>query len=164
MDLLTPELGLFVWTLVAFGILYFILKKFAWKPILGVLAEREKGIADSIATAEKVQAEMAQLKSENEKLMQTAREERSAMLNEAKHMSDTIIAKAKEDTRAIADKMIADAQQQIQHQKMAAMTDVKNQIGALAVEVAEKVLRQKLGTDDAQNAYNELLSKDVTLN
>ncbi|MBS1643483.1 MAG: F0F1 ATP synthase subunit B [Bacteroidetes bacterium] len=164
MDLLTPELGLFVWTLVAFGILYFILKKFAWKPILGVLAEREKGIADSIATAERVQAEMAQLKSENEKLMQTAREERSAMLNEAKHMSDTIIAKAKEDTRAIADKMIADAQQQIQHQKMAAMTDVKNQIGALAVEVAEKVLRQKLGTEDAQNAYNELLSKDVTLN
>lgn len=164
MDLLTPELGLFVWTLVAFGILYFILKKFAWKPILSVLDEREKGIADSIATAERVQAEMAQLKSENEKLMQTAREERSAMLNEAKQMSDSIVAKAKEDTRAIADKMIADAQQQITQQKMAAMTDVKNQIGTLAVEVAEKVLRQKLSTNDAQNAYNELLSKDVTLN
>ncbi|MEO6831806.1 MAG: F0F1 ATP synthase subunit B [Chitinophagaceae bacterium] len=164
MDLLTPELGLFVWTLLAFGIVYFILKKFAWKPILSVLDEREKGIADSIATAERVQAEMAQLKSENEKLMQTAREERSAMLNEAKQMSDSIINKAKEDTRAIADKMIADAQQQITQQKMAAMTDVKNQIGILAVEVAEKVLRQKLGTEEAQNAYNELLSKDVSLN
>lgn len=164
MDLLTPELGLFVWTLVAFGILYFILKKFAWKPILSVLDDREKGIADAIATAERVQGEMAQLKSENEKLMQTAREERSAMLHEAKQMSDGIISKAKEETRVIADKMIADAQMQITQQKMAAMTDVKNQIGTLAVEVAEKVLRQKLATEDAHNAYNELLTKDVTLN
>ena len=164
MDLLTPELGLFVWTLIAFGIVFFILKKFAWKPILHALGEREKGIADAIATADRVKSEMAQMQSENEKLMQQAREERSVMMKEAKQMSEQIVAKAKEDTRAIADKMIADAQQQIQQQKMAAMTDVKNQIGTLAVEVAEKVLRRQLSTEDAQNAYNSLLTQDVKLN
>lgn len=164
MDLLTPELGLFVWTLIAFLLVFFILKKFAWKPILKTLGEREKGIADSIAAADRVKMEMAQMQSENEKLMQTAREERSAMLKEAKQMSESIVAKAKEDTRAITDKMVADAHQQIQQQKMAALTDVKNQIGALAVEVAEKVLRQQLSTEAAQNAYNSLLTQDVKLN
>jgi F-type H+-transporting ATPase subunit b len=164
MDLLTPELGLFVWTLLAFLIVFIILKKFAWKPILNTLNERERGIAESIAAADRVKAEMAQMKNENEKLMQQAREERGAMLKEAKQMSEQIVAKAKEDTRFIADKMIADAQQQIQQQKMAAMTDVKNQIGSLAVEVAEKILRQQLSTDAAQNAYNQLLTQEVKLN
>lgn len=164
MDLLTPELGLFVWTLIAFLIVFVILKKFAWGPILTTLGEREKGIADSIASADRVKAEMALMQSENERLLQQAREERGVMLKEAKQMSEQIIAKAKEDTRAITDKMMADAQQQITQQKMAALTDVKNEIGKLAVEVAEKVLRQQLGTEAAQNAYTELLSKEVKLN
>lgn len=164
MDLLTPELGLFVWTLLAFIIVFLILKKFAWKPILTTLGERERSIADSIAAADRVKKEMAQMQNENEKLMVQAREERSTMLKEAKQMSEQIVAKAKEDTRAIADKMIVDAQQQIQQQKMAAMTDVKNQIGSLAVQVAEKVLRQQLSTEAAQNAYNNLLTQEVKLN
>lgn len=163
MELLTPELGLFVWTLLAFLIVFFILKKFAWKPILKTLGEREKGIADSIAAADRVKKEMAAMQNENEKLMQQAREERTQMLREAKQMSEQIIAKAKEDTKAITDKMITDAQQQINQQKMAAMTDVKNQIGALAVEVAEKVLRNKLSTEESQNAYNSLLTQEVSL-
>jgi F-type H+-transporting ATPase subunit b len=164
MELLTPELGLFVWTLLALLIVFFILKKFAWKPILSTLSEREKGIADSIAAADRVKKEMALMQNENEKLMQQAREERGAMLKEAKLMSEQIVAKAKEETRLITDKMVSDAQQQIQQQKMAALTDVKNQIGALSVEVAEKVLRQQLSTEAAQNAYNELLAKEVKLN
>ena len=164
MDLLTPELGLFVWTLLAFLIVFFILKKFAWKPILTALGDRERSIADSIAAADRVKKEMAQMQNENEKLMVQAGEERSVMLKEAKQMSEQIVAKAKEDTRAIADKMIVDAQQQIQQQKMAAMTDVKNQIGSLAVQVAEKVLRQQLSTEAAHNAYNNLLTQDVKLN
>lgn len=163
MDLLSPELGLFVWTLLAFLIVLFILKKFAWKPILQTLGERERGIADSIAAADRVKQEMAQMQNENEKLMVQAREERTQMLREAKQMSEQIIAKAKEDTKAITDKMISDAQQQINQQKLAALTDVKNQIGSLAVDVAEKVLRQKLNADDAQNAYNSLLSKEISL-
>jgi F-type H+-transporting ATPase subunit b len=164
MDLLIPNPGLFIWTLVAFLIVLFLLAKFAWKPILGMLSERERGIAESIAAADRVKAEMAQMKNENEKLMVEAREERNAMLREAKQMSEQMIAKTKEETRQITDKMITDAQQQIQQQKMAAMTDVKNQIGALAVEVAEKVLRQQLSTEASQNAYNSLLTQDVKLN
>ena len=164
MDLLTPELGLFVWTLVAFLAVFFILKKFAWKPILKTLAERETGIAESIASAERMKKEMGQMQAENEKLMMQAREERTQMLREAKVQSETIIAKAKEDTKAIADKMIAEAQQQIQQQKMAALTEVKNEIGNLAIEVAEKVLRKQLATADAQNDYAKLLAEDIKLN
>ena len=123
MDLLTPELGLFFWTLIAFLFVLFILKKFAWKPILTTLGEREKGIADSIATAERVKNEMSQLQSENEKLL--VREERSMMMKEAKEMKDRIISEAKEQAKTEANKIIIDAQQQIQQQKMAALTEVK---------------------------------------
>lgn len=164
MGLLTPDLGLFVWTLVAFLAVFFILRATAWKPILKGLGERERGIADSIAAADRVKKEMAQLQSENEALMRQAREERTAMLKEAKELSDGIIAKAKNDTKAIADKMIADAHAQIQQQKMAALTEVKNEIGTLAVNVAEKILRQQLAGDAAQNAFAETLAKDVQLN
>ena len=130
MELLTPELGLFVWTLLAFLIVFFLLKKFAWIPILTTLGEREKGIADSIAAADRVRKEMALMQSENEKLMQTAREERSAMLKEAKEIRDKMVNEAKDLAKVEANKVIAEAQVQIQQQKMAAMTDVKNQIGA----------------------------------
>src|SRR5688572_17306463 len=131
MDLLTPELGLFVWTLIAFLAVFFILKKFAWKPILEALSERETGIAASIASADKVRKEMAMMQSENEKLMAQAREERSAMLKEAKETKDRIVNEAKDAAKIEANKIIADAQQQITQQKMAALTEVKNEIGKL---------------------------------
>ena len=105
MDLLTPELGLFFWTLIAFLALFFILRKFAWGPILSSLGDREKSIADSIATAERVKGEMTQLKSENEKLMAQAREERTLMLKEAKEMKDRIINEAKEQAKAEAERI-----------------------------------------------------------
>lgn len=164
MDLLTPELGLFVWTLVAFLAVFFILKKFAWKPILTTLGEREKGIADSIAAADRVKSEMSQLKSENEKLMAQAREERNVMLKEAKEMKDRIINEAKDQAKAEANKILTDANLQIQQQKMAAMAEVKNEIGALAVNVAEKILRKQLSTADGQEAYTNMLTQDVKLN
>lgn len=164
MDLLTPELGLFIWTLVAFLIVFFILGKFAWKPILKSLGERESSIADSIATADRVKKEMAQMKNENEQLMQQAREERSQMLKEAKETKDRIVNEAKDAAKAEANKIIADAQQQIQQQKMAALTEVKNEIGKLAVEVAEKVLRKELATADAQSSYANLLVEEIKLN
>lgn len=164
MDLLTPELGLFVWTLVAFLAVFFILRKFAWKPILNALSERETGIADSIASAERLKKEMSQMQAENEKIMADAREKRSQILKEAKEEYERIIGRAKEDTRTITDKMMADAQQQIQQQKMAALTEVKNEIGNLAVEVAEKILRKQLSTADAQNDYAKLLTEDIKMN
>jgi F-type H+-transporting ATPase subunit b len=164
MELLTPELGLFVWTLVAFLLVLFILKKFAWHPILKSLSERETGIAESIAAADRVRKEMAQMQNENEKLMMQAREERAAMLKEAKETRDRIVNEAKDAAKTEANKIIADAQQQIQQQKMAALTEVKNEIGNLAVEVAEKILRKQLSTVEAQSGYASLLAEDVKLN
>lgn len=164
MDLLTPELGLFFWTLVAFIAVFLILRKFAWGPILSSLGEREKGIADSIATAERVKAEMGQLKSENEKLMAQAREERSQMLKEAKEIKDRIVNEAKTQAKEEANKIIVDAQHQIQQQKMAALTEVKNEIGNLAIEVAGKILRSELSAAKGQEAYIQLLSEDIKLN
>lgn len=164
MDLLSPEIGLFVWTLLAFLIVFYILGKFAWKPILNSLNERETGIAESIATADRVKKEMAQLKNENEQLMQQAREERTLMLKEAKDTRDKIVNEAKDAAKAEANKIIAEAQQQIHQQKMAALTEVKNEIGKLAVSVAEKVLRKELSSVDAQSNYASLLADDINMN
>jgi len=164
MELLTPELGLFVWTLIAFLAVFFILRKFAWGPILKSLTERETGIAESIAAADRVRKEMAQMQNENEKLMMQAREERTAMLKEAKETREKIVNEAKDAAKVEANKIIADAQLQIQQQKMAALTEVKNEIGNLAVEVAEKILRKQLATEDAQSGYASLLAEEVKLN
>lgn len=164
MDLLTPELGLFFWTLVAFLAVFFILRKYAWGPILKSLSERETGIAESIATADRLKEEMAHMQNENEQLMAKAREERSQMLKEARIEQERIINKAKEDTKAITDNMMAEARLQIEQQKMAALTEVKNQIGNLAVEVAEKVLRKELANTDSQNNYAQSLVEEIKLN
>ncbi len=164
MELLLPGLGFFFWTLLAFVIVFLILKKFAWKPIISTLNEREKTIADSIESAERVKAEMAQMKSENELLMQKAREERSLILKEAKEVKDRIIAEAKEQAKAEANKIMIDAQAAIQAQKMAALTEVKNQVGKLVVEVSEKVLRRELSDKANQENYIQQLADDVKLN
>ena len=164
MDLLLPGIGLLVWTLIAFLLVFFILKKFAWKIIIQSLNDREKGISDSLETAKKLKAEMAQMKSENEALMAQAREERAAMLKEAREVKDKIINEAKEQAKAEANKIIVDAQQAIHAQKMAALTDVKNQVGTLVIEVAEKVLRRELASKTDQESYIKQLSEGVKLN
>jgi len=164
MQLLTPSLGLIVWTLLAFLIVFFILRKFAWAPILNSLNAREKGIADSLETADRVKREMAQLKNENEALMAQAREERGAMLKEAREMKDRIIAESKEQAKVEYSKIIAEAQQAIETQKMAALTDVKNQVGKLVIEVTEKVLRRELSNPAAQEALIKDMVEDVKLN
>ena len=164
MKLLTPEFGLIIWTLLAFLIVLFILKKFAWKPILNSLKERETTIADSLATAEKVKAEMSQLKSENEALLAKAREERAQLLKEARDTKDRIISEAKEQAKIEANKIVIDAQAAIEQQKMAALTDVKNQVGTLVIEVAEKVLRRELGNKSEQESYIKQLAEEVKLN
>ena len=164
MELLTPSFGLIFWTLLAFIIVFVLLRKFAWGPILNSLGEREKTIADSLATAERVKREMAQLKSENEELMAKAREERGVMLKEARETKDKIINEAKEQAKVEANKIIAEAQQAINAQKMAALTDVKNQVGKLVIEVTEKVLRKELSTSNAQEAHIKDLVDEVKLN
>jgi F-type H+-transporting ATPase subunit b len=164
MPLLTPDLGLFVWNLIGFLILFFILKKTAWKPILKSLNDREQGIADSLATAERVKAEMVQLKGENEALLAKAREERAQMLKEARDTRDKIVSEAKEQAKIEAGKIITDAQAAIEQQKMAALTEVKNQVGNLVVEVAEKILRRELADKSQQESYIRQLTNESKLN
>ena len=164
MKLLTPDPGLLLWTLLAFLIVFFILKKMAWPAIIKGLKDREKSITDSLATAEKVRAEMAQLQSENEALLAKAREERALMLKEAREIKDKIINEAKEQAKTEANKIMLEAQAAIQTQKMAAITDVKNQVGSLVIEVAEKVLRRELGNKSEQENFIKQLSNEVKLN
>jgi F-type H+-transporting ATPase subunit b len=123
MQLLTPSFGLIIWTLLAFLIVFFILKKFAFPAILGGLRKREETIAEALATAEKVKAEMAQLKNENEALLAQAREERSRLLKEARETKDKIVNEAKDQAKTEAGKIIAEAQAAINSQKMAALTE-----------------------------------------
>jgi F-type H+-transporting ATPase subunit b len=164
MELLLPKLGLIFWTLIAFGITLWILGKFAWKPIMKSLNDREKNINDSIQSAENVRKEMSQLKSENEALLAQAREERAQMMREAKETRDKIILDAKEQARQETSKIVADAQSVINQQKMAAITDLKNQVGNLVIEVSEKVLRRELSNKDDQEKYIQQLTQNVDLN
>lgn len=164
MQLLLPKIGLILWTLVAFGIVFYILAKYAWKPILKSLDEREKNISDSILSAENMKKEMAQIQSENEALLAKAREERSQMMREAKEMRDKMIQDAKEQARKETNKIVADAQSVINQQKMAAITDLKNQVGNLVLEVSEKVLRRELNDKEAQEKYIQQLAQDIELN
>ena len=164
MQLLTPALGLLIWTLLAFLIVFFILKKFAWPAIVGGLKKREESIAESLATAEKVKAEMSQLKNENEALLAKAREERGLLLKEARETKDKIINEAKDQAKAEANKIITEAQVAINAQKMAALTEVKNQVGKLVIEVSEKVLRKELSNIKAQEAHIMGLVDEVKLN
>jgi F-type H+-transporting ATPase subunit b len=162
--LLTPDLGLFVWNLVAFLVVFFILRKFAWSPILNSLKERETGIADSLSSAEKIKAEMAQLKNENEALLAKAREERAQMLKEARDIKEKIISEAKEQAKLESSKIMTDAQAAIEQQKMAALTEVKNQVGNLVIEVSEKILRRELSNKTDQENYIRQLSNEMKLN
>ncbi len=164
MELLLPEIGLLFWTLLAFLIVFFILKKFAWPAIVKGLSDREASITEALATAEKVKLEMAQLKNDNEALLAKTREERSAILKEAKEIKDKMVNDAKEEAKAAAAKIMADAQSTIQQQKMAALTDLKNQIGTLVIATSEKVLRKELSNKAEQESYIKTLAAEVRLN
>lgn len=162
--LLKPELGLWVWTLLAFLIVLFILKKYAWTPIINSLNEREQSIAESIEVAERVKAEMAQLQSENEALLAKAREERAEMLREAKFTKDKIIHEAKEQAKVEANKIMADLQQSINTRKVAAINDLKSQMGVLVVEMAEKILQRELSDKANQEKYIKEMADASILN
>jgi F-type H+-transporting ATPase subunit b len=164
MKLLTPDPGLLIWTLLAFLIVFFLLKKMAWPAIIKGLKERETNIADAIATAEKVKAEMAALKNENEALMAQAREERATMIKEAKEQTAKMISDAKDKAKSEYDRIVAEAQTAISQQKNAALTDVKNQVGALVIEVSEKILRRELSNKSEQEKYINDLAQGVKLN
>ncbi|MCO5234821.1 MAG: F0F1 ATP synthase subunit B [Chitinophagaceae bacterium] len=162
--LVLPDLGLVVWSTLAFLILMWVLGKFGWKPIMKAISEREQGISDSLATAEKVRAEMAQLKSDNEILLVQAREERAQILKEAKEIKDKMINEAKDQAKDAAAKIMQDTQQAIENQKMAAIIDLKNQIGHMVVEVSEKILRRELADKAEQEHYIKQLTDEIKMN
>lgn len=164
MDLITPEFGLFFWQTIVFLILIFLMAKYAWKPILGSIREREASINDALDSAENAKKEMQNLQADNEKLLQEARMERDAMLKEAREIKDRVISEASGEAQEKANKIVAQAQVTIQNEKNAAMADIKNQVAALSIEIAEKVLRKELKDDGKQRELVNEMLEDVTLN
>lgn len=160
MELVLPQFGLFFWTLVIFLTIFFILRKFAWKPILTAISDREKSIADALAQAEKARKEMQNLTAENEKLLAQARQERSEMLAEASRMKDKIVSDAREQASKDVARKIAESQQQIEQAKLAAVAELRKQAATLSLEIAEKVLRKQLSNDPEQQRYvNQIISE-----
>ena len=162
--LVSPDPGLLIWSTVAFLILFFLLSKYAWKPIVKALDERERSIEDALAKAEMAKEEMAKLTNENEQLLKQARIERDAILKEAKELKDQIVSDAKTSAQTEGAKMIEKARQEIDNQKIAAMAEVKNQVAVLSVQIAEKVLRKQFEDQSKQDALVSDLLKEVKLN
>ena len=159
-SLITPDPGLLIWSVIIFGILWLILGKVAFKPIVQALKDRSENISDALAMAEKAKLEMAELTSKNEDLLKQAREERASILKEANAAKDNIIAEARNEAKAAASKEIEKAKVEIEAQKMAVMAELKNASASLAIEIAEKVLTKELGDKKAQEALvSELISK-----
>ncbi|MEI7509661.1 MAG: F0F1 ATP synthase subunit B [Flavobacterium sp.] len=158
------SLGSFILEIVLFIALIFLLKKFAWKPILDAVNEREDGIKNALLSAENAKKEMQNLKSDNEKLLAEARAERDVMMKEAREIKDKMINDAKSEAQAAGEKMIAQAKAAIESEKNAAMADLKNQVSSLSLEIAEKVLRDELSNKDSQTKLVEKMLGDAKLN
>ena len=162
--LVFPDIGLVFWNTVAFVGLLVVLGKFAWKPMLKAISDREQGIEDSLAKADKMKADITAMQNENEALLAKAREERATLIKEAKEASEKMIADAKDKAKSEYERIVADAQVAITQQKNAALTEVKNQVGSLVVDVAEKVLRRELSNKAEQETYIKQLADGVKLN
>lgn len=156
--------GLFFWQALILLILIALLVKFAWKPIMAAITEREEGIQDALLAAENAKKDMQNLKADNEKLLAEARAERDNMLKEAREMKDQMIADAKVEAQAQGEKMIAQAKATIDSEKNAAMAELKSQVSTLSVEIAEKLLKEELANKDAQTKLVEKMLGDAKLN
>lgn len=162
--MVTPEIGLVIWQGIVFLIVFGILAAFVWKPIMGALKTRESEIEDALKAADLAKEEMQQIKADNEYLLQEARAERDQMLKDATVIANQIKEKAQSETAAIADKMIADAKASIEAEKKGALAEVKNLVAELSLEIAEKVLREKLSDDKSQKALIDKFLKEVKVN
>ncbi len=164
MDLLTPGTGLILWQAIVFILLFILLSRLAWKPILNSLKERETSIQNALDTADKARAEMSQLKSDNERLLKEAREERDKILKEAREASNWLKEEAQQDAKKSADRIIDDARQAIQIEKQAALKEVKIQVALFSLQVAEKLMKKNLADDKAQKELVESYIKDLKIN
>lgn len=156
--------GLFVMQLVILIILLFLMKKFAWKPILNSLEERETGIESALASAENARKEMQNLQADNAKLVKEARAERDAIMKDARDIRDNMIAEAKEDAKEVTSKLIESAQASIQQEKQAALAEIKKNVAELSIGIAESVIKKELSNKADQLELVEGILKDVTLN
>lgn len=164
MDLLTPGTGLLFWQSVVFIALFLFLAKFAWKPILSSLNEREESIRQALESAEKAKQEMAALQAGNEKLLREAREERDRIVRDAREAANRLIDQAQSEARKSADKLIEDAKAVINTEKQAALRDVKSQVALFSIDIAEKLIKKNLSGDKAQKEMVEEFIKEIKLN
>ena len=157
------SIGLFFWQFAIFIGLFFLLKKFAWKPILSAVNERETSIKDALAAAKEARAEMESLQSDNQRILKEARAEKETLLKEARTTRSEIINSAKEEAQQEAQKILSQAQEAIQNEKRAAVNELKEQVGSIAIEIAEKVLHNELESKDKQMQLVNQLLQDTEL-
>jgi F-type H+-transporting ATPase subunit b len=164
MELFKPDLGLFFWTVLAFAIFLFMMKKFAWKPLLSILSERERSIAEALSMAEKARKEFAELEIQHKKIMQEAREERLVLIQEARNERSQIIADAKEEAIKNANRILENARQDLKQEREVAFNELKSEIARFSVQIAEIILKQKLENDVAQQRLIDEYIKDIKIN
>lgn len=164
MELITPDIGLLFWMTVAFGIVFFVIAKFAFPIINGMLKKREEKINDALELAERTHKEMEQLQADNEALLKQAYEERANIINETKQICNSLIEDAKVKANEEKDRIIESAKASIEHEKMAATTEVKNQIADISLKVAEKILAKSLDSGKEQLDYINRLLEEIEEN
>lgn len=164
MDLVTPGLGLVFWTGLTFLILLFILRKFAWKPILGAVSEREDSIKNALAEADKARQEMQDINADNERILKEARAERDAMLKDARLIKNNMIEEAKESAKTQANKIIEQAKATIENEKLSAINEIKHQVANLSIDIAEKIVKEELSNKDKQLKIVEQMLGEAKLN
>ena len=164
MELLTPGTGLIIWQTFIFLLLVFLLGKMAWKPILSSLKEREKSIQEALDTAENARLELSKLKAANENLLKQAREERDKLLREAREASNRLKDEAQAEAKKVADKIIDDARTTIGIEKQAALKEIRIQVAMFSLEVAEKLLKEKLSNDKSQKELVQKYVNDIKAN
>lgn len=164
MDLVTPHIGLIFWMTLSFAIVVFILGKYAWKPVMKGLKDREESIENALKAAEKAREEMAQLTFSNEQLIKEAKDERDLMLKDARKIRDNIINEARTKAEEEAGRIIETAKENIHFEKMAAITDLKNQLAILSIEIAEKILKEELSKSERQKELVNKLLNEIHFN
>lgn len=164
LNLITPELGLIVWQLVVFLAVLFVLGKFAWKPILKGIKDREQSITEALEAAQQAKSEMAKISADNEKLLQQARIEKDEMLKKAQQTAKDLVEEAKTNAQKEASKVLEEARQLILSEQKAAMAQIKKEIAQLSLEIAEKLLRKDLQNDNAQKILAEQLINEIKPN
>ncbi len=162
-SVIRPEPGLMIWTLIIFALFWYLIGKFGFRPIQNALKKREVDIQESLDEAKRAREEMSNLVADNERLLIEAREERAKIIKEAKEVKASMIEAAKDEARNEAKRLVVNAKQDIENQRKAAMTDLKNQVGLMAVEIAEKVLRRELDNKNDQEKFVRELVSDINL-